>query len=290
MSKYYGGPAGVVRTLDKLAESPHHAWRILTVADDASMCVLIRTLLQAMGCKCSTAPNEEQALAQIEREPFDALLLLAHNLESILEDLILSVRETCPELSQRTLVIRGDDEDPKVRGLVERYGLFSIPQEQLIRQLWPALQLALTSRQRLSGRGHIARLADLVFDSFKLTQPAYVRGAHQSVRQLAYRYIDVMIDLQIESLPSLDRISITGQVMNTVKHSGWDDGLIVLAMSGRQTIARAITDRFGEFTFEFDIVDNLGIEVQIGPVQWVSVPLGDMNWARKQAAGSQPGN
>jgi CheY-like chemotaxis protein len=279
-----------VRTLDKLAASPDHGWKILTVADDVSMCTLIRTLLQAMGCKCSTAANEEQALAQIEREPFDALLVFAHKSEAFAEDLILSVRETCSELWQKILVISGGAEEQKVRSLVERYGLFCVPQEQLIQQLWPALQLALTSRRRLSGRRLLAGLANIVFDSFQLAQPAYVRGARQLVRQLAYRYIDVMIDLQIEALPSLDRVSITGQVLNSMGPLGWDDGLIVLAMSGQQTIARAITDRFGEFTLEFDFVENLGIEVQIGPVLWVSVPVGNMNWARKQAAGSQSGN
>lgn len=69
--------SSLTRTESKLAglrSIPQHVARVLAVDDEAAACKLLSIILGPPAFRCSTAGNGEEALAALQREPFDAVI------------------------------------------------------------------------------------------------------------------------------------------------------------------------------------------------------------------------
>jgi putative nucleotidyltransferase with HDIG domain len=69
--------SSLTQTESKLAgfrSNPQHVARVLAVDDEAAACKLLSIILGPPAFRCSTAGNGEEALAALQREPFDAVI------------------------------------------------------------------------------------------------------------------------------------------------------------------------------------------------------------------------
>jgi CheY-like chemotaxis protein len=249
------------------------------IAREWSVRSLISTFLSTMGCTCVTVSNAQQ-LAGLQHESFDAVLIDIVDSMSA-EQVIVSVRELYPSLSERILAFSSGDTDPEMVDVIERCGLFQIPRETLLPQIWARLQefVAGSRISRLVPRS--IEVAELIFDSFRMPLPTGMRCSHETGRHLAYRCKNTIVDLLITPDVECDRISLVGQVMGMGIRKAKKDRLVVLLMNGMKTVARTNTNQYGEFQLESEIVEGAGL--QIWPLEgcWAAIPLGKMDWAKR---------
>jgi hypothetical protein len=127
-----------------------------------------------------------------------------------------------------------------------------------------ALQRVLGER---SGR---VSIADLVFDSVAQPVAQGIRSAGNAARQLVFRKGSYSIDMRIESHG--DRLAITGQVLDSAQaNGGMRDISVHLLAYKRQTT----TSRFGEFQFDVESVEDLGLLFVISEERdlMISIPV-----------------
>jgi len=112
----------------------------------------------------------------------------------------------------------------------------------------------------------VAEQAALVFDSFRQPQPMGVRGAGPSPRQLLYKAGRYAIRLRLESGPDTERLSIVGQLVDEHHSPAAVQDIAVLALQGRKTLDRTLTNQLGEFVLEPDAAENLRLCVGVAEI------------------------
>ena len=245
--------------------------RVLLISSNPSAQDVVSELLRAMGYAWSSASGSN-ALAMLERESFDAILLdLVHPSISA-EEAVLKIKEINADLVQHLLVIGGSATDPKIGELIERDHLLHVSQDDLAPRLWTALQ-EVTKRGASVPSAPYLQPAQMIFDSMQSSSPQGVRGFRTSVRQFVYQHESITIDILLETAHASGRLHLTGQVLSAHPDGSLQADLPVLLTSGTKTLARTTTDRFGEFNLEFEPVVNAGIEIRLLERRWVSIPL-----------------
>jgi hypothetical protein len=112
----------------------------------------------------------------------------------------------------------------------------------------------------------VAEQAALVFDSFRQPQPMGVRGAGPSPRQLLYKAGRYAIRLRLESAADAERVSIVGQLVDEHQSPAAVQDIAVLALQGRKTLDRTLTNHLGEFVLEPDAAENLRLCVGVAEI------------------------
>jgi hypothetical protein len=148
-----------------------------------------------------------------------------------------------------------------VLDVADQEGQYSPPPEAL-RQLTG--QFALRRPKRLLER--MAERAALVFDSFRQPQPAGVRSAGPAPRQLIYSVGRYTIRLRVEPSPDAERLSIVGQILDEQDPPTALQDIAVLALKGRTTLDRTLTNHLGEFVLEPDAAENLRLSVGLAQI------------------------
>ena len=109
---------------------------------------------------------------------------------------------------------------------------------------------------------------------------AGIRSSRPSGRHLAYQHESATIDVCIEASEAPDRIWLAGQVLDANRNNNID-GLSVVLITGKGTLAQTATNRSGEFYLESDSAEDAGLEIRFSERSWVLVPLGKMDWLKK---------
>ena len=112
--------------------------RILFVGDEPSTRNLVSTLMFTAGWACAVIGHIEEALAIIERESVDAVLLDVGSCNKPAEETIRKILESRPSLSGRILLICSGAADVRLMQLIARYRLLYISQDRLLQQLKPS--------------------------------------------------------------------------------------------------------------------------------------------------------
>ena len=112
----------------------------------------------------------------------------------------------------------------------------------------------------------VAEQAALVFDSFRQSQPMGVRAAGPSPRQLLYKAGRYAIRLRLEPGPDAERLSIVGQLVDEHHSPAAVQDIAVLALQGRKTLDRTLTNHLGEFVLEPDAAENLRLCVGVAEI------------------------
>lgn len=112
----------------------------------------------------------------------------------------------------------------------------------------------------------VAAKAALVFDSFREPQAIGVRAAGPSPRQLLYKAGRYAIRLRLETAPDSERLSIVGQLVNEHQSPAAVQDIAVLALKGRKTLDRTLTNHLGEFVLEPDAAENLRLCVGVAEI------------------------
>jgi hypothetical protein len=134
------------------------------------------------------------------------------------------------------------------------------PPEALLRQLKG--DFALRRPKGLLER--VAERAALVFDSFRQPQPVGVRTAGTAPRQLLYKAGRYAIRLRLES--GVERLSIVGQLVDEHHSPAAVQDIAVIALKGRKTVDRTLTNHLGEFVLEPDSAENLRLCVGLAEI------------------------
>lgn len=95
--------------------------RILLIEDDSSVRNILLTLLAGLGCDSELAYSGKAAIAKIQSEEFDAVVLdlRCYNVQA--EEVITGIRSIQPSLLANVLVIVGEVTNPKTLDLIEEH-------------------------------------------------------------------------------------------------------------------------------------------------------------------------
>jgi CheY-like chemotaxis protein len=256
--------------------------RVLLVGTDLPNRGSISALLNTMGWTCTAVSVQDGVLAAIERELFDVILLDLDHAGAYAERILLRIKEIRPSLSERIVAVSSERVDPDALELIERHDLPHLFQEHLISQLWTTLENLFASRE-LSKVSPSNIQAHLLFDSFRSPSPPGVRSTGTTTgRHFTYEYNNTTIDVSLDCPAASHRISLVGQVLDAAKAKGKNDSLPVVLIGGSGTLARTTTNHLGEFSLECEFTESVRLEIRLGERSWVTIPLGQMDWVKKQ--------
>ena len=120
----------------------------------------------------------------------------------------------------------------------------------------------------------------LVFDSFREKAAFAVRSASRSPRQLLYKAGRYIIRLRLEPTEDAERMFLVGQIVDELDPRGPLQDIAVLALDGRRTLDRTLTNEMGEFVLEPKAAENLQLCVGIAEIGTFTVqaepfPMGE---------------
>ena len=120
--------------------------RVLIIEDDSSIRNVLYVLLASMRCEGDIACDGRQALAMINRQEYDAILLdlRCYNLSP--ENVMAGLMAIRPNLLGRVLVITGEVSDPTALKFFSKFSTPQIARNRLIEELWPRLRAVMASQ------------------------------------------------------------------------------------------------------------------------------------------------
>ena len=114
--------------------------KVLILEDEPAIRNVLYVLLAGLGCEGDVVHNSRQALASINRQTFDAVLLDLRCSELPPAQLVSEIIELQPSLVGRLLVITGEVADAETLAMIERNSLAHVPRQQVTTALWGRLQ------------------------------------------------------------------------------------------------------------------------------------------------------
>lgn len=94
-------------------------------------------------------------------------------------------------------------------------------------------------------------LARLVYDSFREPLPAGIRSQQRLSRQALYEAGDYRLDLRLEQERGASSVSLVGQIENRREPQKRVGQIPVLLASGKEVVAKTLSNHFGEFQFTY---------------------------------------
>lgn len=147
---------------------------------------------------------------------------------------------------------------------------FQVPSD-VVRDLKACFEL----RKKFPVLSREARIARLIFDSFRDPLPAGVRGRSAPGRRLLHESGDFHIDLSLERKDG--RLAVAGQVLKRNGSPELTQGTCVLFVKGESSVlSQAIANADGEFHQLLDRGDDLKIFLQILDTQLVCIDLKEL--------------
>lgn len=122
-------------------------------------------------------------------------------------------------------------------------------------------------------RSSFAALAELIMDSSRPAAVAGVRSNGIAPWLLLYKSGSVNIDLRIEQVPSSNRVSLVGQVLDLSKSNQMIAEVPVAVVFEGGEMEKTTTNEFGEFQLEFEPASQLYLTVEIAKRKEIWVPL-----------------
>jgi hypothetical protein len=134
----------------------------------------------------------------------------------------------------------------------------------------------------------VSKTVSLVFDSMSAPVPVGVRTAGPSSRRLLYEDGRRVLRVSIEKQDDCEALSVVGQVIEAQQPERGLPTLPVRVQSGRRTMARTLTNQFGEFELEFmpTTRSRLVVGVPGKDALSVSLPIENRRTQKAVAAGS----
>jgi len=117
--------------------------KVLIVKDEPAIRNILYLLLANLGCEGDVACSEQQALAMISRESFDAVLLDLRYPNRPPDEVVSKIQDIRPSLMGRVLVVTGEIADPQTAEAIERYCLPRVPRSSVLEGAWSRLRTLL---------------------------------------------------------------------------------------------------------------------------------------------------
>lgn len=116
--------------------------------------------------------------------------------------------------------------------------------------------------------------ARLIFDSSRSPVLAGVRSGQVFSRQALYQARNFSLDLRLDQEPRSSRVMLVGQIADSKEPTRQLSEVAVFLMRGKQIVAQAVSNRFGEFQMEYQARNDLRLRVLIGGLtRQIEVPL-----------------
>jgi len=125
-------------------------------------------------------------------------------------------------------------------------------------------------------------IAQLLFDSFQTPAFAGVRSGSSGPRQMLYGIGDYRIDIRIEPKPEGEVVTMVGQILISDEPARAANRVFVSLIRGREVLATAETNEYGEFELQCELPSGLKLHVAPPEGPHVDIPLFD--GARKSPA------
>ena len=121
-------------------------------------------------------------------------------------------------------------------------------------------------------------IANLVFDSFREPLPEGVRGQQRVTRQAMYEAGDYCVDLRMEHERGGALVTLIGQVASRKNPALGISGTPVMLMAGKEVVARASCNKYGEFQMEYRPQQHIRLHVPVAEEnRWIEVRLHELN-------------
>jgi hypothetical protein len=114
---------------------------------------------------------------------------------------------------------------------------------------------------------------ELIFDSFLVPSPAGLRATWQVGWQGLYRAGDCSVDLRIEPEMISTKAAVIGQIANHVAPTEQMENLAISLKSGKEIVAKTVSNRFGEFQMEYEQRSKLKLCIVLKDSRSIEVPL-----------------
>ena len=139
--KSFGSASSLPPSLLEDLLSPASQLRnVLIVEDEPSIRNVLYLLLAGLGCEGNIAHTARQALAMIQKQSFDAMLLDLRCSEMPALEMASAIRELRPSLVGRVLVITGEVADPQTIEMIKENYWAHIPRQRVMQDLWERLR------------------------------------------------------------------------------------------------------------------------------------------------------
>ena len=122
----------------------------------------------------------------------------------------------------------------------------------------------------------VAQFAPVLFDSLREPALAGVRSSAKPSRQITVEAEPFVIDLQLESDSARQRVSLTGQVLNSHNSQTAINGADVVLLSLDNLIRRTKANELGEFCLDFGCEENLRLFINIRGERAIGIVLPDL--------------
>jgi hypothetical protein len=129
-----------------------------------------------------------------------------------------------------------------------------------------------------------AQFAHVLFDSFREPTLAGVRSVGKTSRQITVETDPFVIDLQLESDPARQRVSLTGQILNSRNSQAAIHGADVVLLSSGNLLRRTKANELGEFCLDFGREKDLRLFINIRGERAIGVTLPDLENNQASAA------
>lgn len=128
-------------------------------------------------------------------------------------------------------------------------------------------------------------LARLVYDSFREPLPAGIRSQQRLSRQALYEAGDYRLDLRLEQERGGSSVSLVGQIENRREPQKKVGQIPVLLASGKEVVAKTLSNHFGEFQFTYKPKTGLRLYVPVlgEEAGGVDVPISGLALEREPA-------
>ena len=114
--------------------------KVLIHEDEPAIRNVLYVLLAGLGCEGDVVHNSRQALASINRESFDAVLLDLRCSELPPGQLVSEIIDVQPSLVGRILVITAEVAAGETLAMIERNSLSHVTRQQAATELWGRLR------------------------------------------------------------------------------------------------------------------------------------------------------
>ena len=112
-------------------------------------------------------------------------------------------------------------------------------------------------------RVHVAHnQTNLTYDSFREPLPAGIRSQGQIIRHTRYEAGDHSLDLRQEIARGRSRVMLVGQITNQKEPGGQMPDVAVILVSGKEIVARAVSNEFGEFLVAYEPKAHMKLYLQ----------------------------
>ena len=103
----------------------------------------------------------------------------------------------------------------------------------------------------------------LIYDSFREPLPAGIRSQGQIIRHTRYQAGDHSVDLRQEIARGRSQVMLVGQITSQKDPDRPMPDVAVILVSGKEVVARAVSNEFGEFLFAYEPKGHMKMCLQV---------------------------